>query len=769
MKLRTMTHVASALAIASTLSTHAFAQDAPGAPAAEAEPEETGNVIIVTALKRTDDIQDVPLSITAITGDVLEQSGVNDLQDLSFLVPNFQLNSSSQLSNVRINVRGVTSVGNSAIEPSVGVFVDGAYVPRPGSIIGNLYDVQQVEVLRGPQGTLFGRNTPIGAMNITTRRPEDTFGGSLQANIGNLDTWGLQGHLTGPIADGLDARIAFNYDNAGGFLENTFSGQDELAREDFSLRGRLVWDAAPGFEADLVVDYGRLEHTGAAIELLSESVTPAFINRFQSVYGTTIDFADTFDYRINQIHTDQAVNEQWGATLSLNVDIGDHTLTSVTAYRDWEENQVGEDVIRLPADLLGRDRISSTENFSQELRIASPDGGLIEYVAGLYYYRENYSIDTFFNIGQDYCDFTLPSIGAAALVPACNADLQNSVVDLFSQELQSFAAFGQATINLTDSFRLTGGLRWTRDEKTNGSFTRTVNNVAARPLAPSDETTTGLELKAEAVNWLLSAQVDVTPDVMLFATASTGFKSGGFNSEPGASNRVFNEENATTYELGMKSTLVNGDVTANVTVFQTEIDDFQERQFAGLGFVVNNAGSLRQRGVEADFIARPTDQIDLTVGVSYLDSEFTVFANAPGLPGGPPQDLTGRRRQDSPEWQFSLAGQWADEIGNSGIELMLRGEYQFVDEQFLDANLNPQSLQPSYSLANFKIGLADVDGSWNVSAFLRNAFDEGYCVRTFNQVAGGLFGAISGANNTSVQRCVVGRPRTYGVTIGTSF
>ncbi len=719
--------------------------------------------ITVTAQKREENIQDVPISITAISGDVIEQSGTRDLVDLAFLVPNFQFVQSSQLINARINIRGVTSVGNSAIEPSVGVFIDGAYIPRPGSVIGNLFDVERVEVLRGPQGTLFGRNTPVGALNITTRGPEEEFGASIKANYGSFGTYGVEGHVTGAIADGLAGRIAFNYDDFGGYVENAFSGEDELDREDFGLRGSLAWTVNSAISADLVVDYQTIDYAGAEVEILSESATDAFLNRFETVYGVRPDVRDTFDNEINQIHTDNATNEQWGATLTVDADVWDHTLTSITAYRDWEDEYLDEEVIRLPADILPRDRLSTTENFSQEVRIASPTGQFIEYVAGLFYYEEDYVIDTVFDLGPDYCNKTLASVGAGALAAPCNAAPQDAVIDLFSQELTSYAAFGQATANLTERLSLTGGLRWTRDEKDNGSFQRTVFNPAARVLAPVDENVQGLEQTAEAVNWLVNARYFPADDVMVFATASTGFKSGGFNSEPGASDRIFAEENAKNYELGIKSTLFDNRIVANATLYRTEIDDFQERQFQGLGFIVDNAGSLRQQGLELDVQAAPVEQLDILFGLSYLDSEFTDFANAPSLPGGGPQDLTGERRQDSPEWQVSLAAQWTDLVPDTEFQWFLRGEYQYTDEQFLDSNLNPQSLQEGFSLVNFRAGFGAEDGQWQLVGFVRNAFDEGYCARTFNQVAGGLFGAVNAAENTSVQRCVTGRPRVYGV------
>lgn len=724
-------------------------------------------VIIVTAQKRAQDIQDVPISVTVITGDVIEQSGIVDLVDLSLLVPNFQVNEGTPVVNARVNIRGVSSSSNDAIEPSVGIFIDGAYVPRPGAVMGNLFDIEQVEILRGPQGTLFGRNTPVGALNITTRRPEAEFGGSFMVQAQSFGGYNATGHVTGPIAPGLLGRLAVNYNKVGAYVENTFDNEDENSRENIGVRGRLAWEISNTVDADLVVDYQRLNNTGGHIELLSETVTDAFVNRFESVYGSRIDFDDTFDYRINHIHTDEAVNEQVGATLTVNAALGSHTLTSVAAYRHWQDDLGPEEVVRLPANILDRSVLSVSENYSLELRIASKENQKFSYVGGLFVYQEDYSIDTLFNLGPDYCNRLLPSVGRASLVGQCNAAPNGVADDRFSQQLASVAAFGQATYNVTDKLSFTGGLRWTRDEKSRGSFIRVVANPAL--FFATNETTTDLEIKADAVTWLASARYFATDDTMLFATVSTGYKSGGFNALPNAAERIFDEETSTSYEAGIKSTLFDGLMTANATVFRMDIVDFQERQFTGLGFIVDNAGSVRQQGVEIDVRARPLEQLDILAGLSFLDSEFTDYVGAPGLPGGPPQDHTGRRRPESPAWQASFAGTWTDKVPGTNLEWFIRGEYQFLDEQIFGPDLDPQSRQPAYSLANFRIGLGDATAKWTLDAFVRNAFQAGYCGRIFPQVLGGFFGAVDAGANTSVMRCVVGRPRTFGVRASTRF
>lgn len=759
---------ASMLAFGYPLAAPALAQDAASEPVSSEGETRKLDVITVTAQKRQENIQDVPISVTAITAEVIQESGVNDVTDLSFLVPNFQINPGGQVVAPRVGIRGVNSVSNQGIEPSVGIFVDGAYVPRPGAIMGNLFDIQQVEVLRGPQGTLFGRNTPIGAVNILTNRPEDAFGGSVSVEAASFGSYGAQGHLTGPLADNLTGRIALSYYKQGAYLENTFDNEDELEREDFGVRGRLLWDITETIEADLVVDHQTIDHSGAAQELVTGTVPQAFKDRVLALFGDEVDDSDTYDYRINHNHGDDGRVDQTGATLTFNIGMGDHTLTSITSARQFTEESKGEEVMRLPIDFLPREGELSFDNASQEFRIASPTGQTLEYVAGLFLYEEEFTNISVFGLGDDYCNIFLDSIGQSSNVEICNANPERAQEEDFTQELSSTAVFGQATFNVSDALSVTGGLRWTRDDK-EAVYERVINNPAIQRVASAPEPIQELETSSEAVDWLANIRYFVNDDIMLFATASTGFKSGGFNSNAGSQDRVFAEETSETYEAGLKSTLFDGLMTANATVFRTDVNDFQERSFDGIAFEVRNAGGVRLQGIELDARASPVEQLDILVGISYLDSEFTDFRGAPGLIGGPVQDLTGERRTESPEWTTSLAISWTDDIPGTQLEWFVRGEHQFVDEQLYQVNNDPQSRDPSYNLANFRAGLSNPGSDWEVTAFVRNAFEEEYCTRLQNQVLAGLFGGVNRTENTTVMRCIVGRPRTFGVEASKRF
>ena len=286
-------------------------------------------------------------------------------------------------------------------------------------------------------------------------------------------------------------------------------------------------------------------------------------------------------------------------------------------------------------------------------------------------------------------------------------------------------------------------------------------------LFTAPETTEGMKISESATTGFANVNWHVAEDIMLFATLSTGYKSGGFNSASGGKTplgeerRIFAAEETTNYELGVKSTLLDGSMTANVSLYRTDMDDFQDRAFDGISFIVINAGELRQQGMEADINWAPIEPLRIVAGVSYLDSEYLSFVGAPGLPGGDVQDLTGERRNFSPEWQANISADWTQSFAN-GMEWFVGGSYSWIDEQNIggSSNNNPQSLQASYALVNARVGLRSGSGDWDVTLFGNNLTDQGSCQTIYDQGFGGPLGAVDSANNTSVQRCALGAPRT---------
>ncbi len=709
----------------------------------------------------------MPISISAYSGEFLEELGLKTLEDVARLAPNFYISNSSQQTNNRIVIRGVGSVGNSGIEPSVGVFIDGVYYPRPGSVIGTMLDVKLVEVLRGPQGTLFGRNTPMGALNITTNNPTSEFEGLFELGYGNYNALEVGAMASGPLGDTIGGRIAIKYLDRDGYGENTFNGEDFGARDDLVIRGKLSFDFSDNFSLLLTADYAEINAEGTAIELLNDTASPVFNATLNALFGQNAQTEDSYDWIINQDHRDQLNDEQYGFSADLNYDFSNGIrLRSITAYRDWQAS-VFESAIRIPTHILPRITDYETTTFSQEFQLISAGGETIDWLAGLFYYDETYDIVQAFDAGDTYCVPVVFVIAGPEAAGACLAFPQDRFAEsFFDQDLQSLAAYGQATWNISYAWSITLGGRWTDDTK-DGDFVQQITNPFAG-LVRAPETVLDMERDDSKFTYFTNASWFVNPDTMLFATYSTGYKSGGFNSEGGAvplnQKRIFGPEETTNYELGIKSNLLNNTMTANVTAYRTDLEDFQDRLFDGLSFVVVNAGEVRQQGIEADINWVPMEQLRFIAGISYLDSEYLDFENAPGLPGGPPQDLTGERKPFSPKWQAALAGDWTGTLG-SGMQWFIGAGWQYIDKQNLGAvsNNNPQSEQDAYSLFNGRLGITASSGKWDLTLFGNNLTDEGYCITIFDQPLGAQLGALDPVNNTMVQRCVLGAPRTYNL------
>jgi iron complex outermembrane receptor protein len=420
---------------------------------------------------------------------------------------------------------------------------------------------------------------------------------------------------------------------------------------------------------------------------------------------------------------------------------------------------------------LPRNHIYTTETISQEFQLLSPTDQPLTYVLGLFYYEEDFDIDEDFDAGVDGCIPLVFAFAGAGLATICQSMSQSPATDSdYTQSLTSTAAFAQATYSFTDRFSMTFGGRFTSDSK-DAAFLQTIPNAVIGGLFRAAESVPDLSSDDDAFTWLVNASFYATDDVMLFASASTGFKGGGFNSGGsgvalGKEARIFQEETSTNFELGIKSKFWDDKATANFTLYHTELDDFQDRSFDGLSFLTRNAGERTQEGFEADIVLNPVDSLMIFGGLSYLDAEFDSFDSASPLPGDTtPQNLSGRRPHFSPEWQGSLVAEWRADLGSSNVEWFLRPEYTYLGEQNIGANtnLNPQSIQDSYGLVNLRLGLAAVDGRWQVTAYGKNLSDEGFCEVIFDQPLGEQLNGVNPVANTVPQRCSLSSPRTYGV------
>ncbi len=761
-----------ALALVTLSGTEAVAQEEAGVQNDEARLD----VMTVTAQKREQNVQEVPISVSAYSGEFLEDSGAQTLQDIALYSPNFLLPSSSQLTNARIQIRGVGSVGNAGIEPSVGVFIDEVYYPRPGSILGNLLDVEAVEVLRGPQGTLFGRNTAAGALSVRTKDPSlNGNSAALTFGIGSQDAYNGSIVFNSVLSDRVAMRFAGQYSDHGGFGSNLLTNEEFGARDDLNLRGKVLFEASEQLTLKLSADYSQINFDGQTVELLADTIpSPVFGGTLGALFGAPARDAflaaseDPYDHDIYQDHRDFSDDSQWGLALHADYELASgHVIRSITSYRDWEASNFGSS-LRLPAQLFPRRQEFENQTFSQEVQLISPSGGEFEYVLGAFYYDESYEIADNSDLGPQFCIPIVAGLAGAQAAQGCAAGQQVDASEVsFSQDLTSYALFGQGTWRPSEQWALTAGLRWTDEEK-DAEFSSVINNPFITTLMiRSAEALPSTTLDDSQVTYFANASWFPTDDVMVFATYSTGYKGGGFNTQGAfpaltASQRVFDAENSENFELGIKSQFFDNTLQANVTAYRMDLQDYQDRAFDGISFITRNVGELRQQGVEADIVWAPIDQLTVNSGLSFLDSEFLDYQNASPLPGGPVQDLTGGEAHFSPDVQGSMVVDWSDGIG-ANKEYFIRGEMQYIGEQNVGANTNnnSQTIQDAYALFNARVGLAADDDKWRLTVWGKNLTEEGYCTSIFNQPFGGQLGGTS--NLQTPQRCVVGAPRTYGV------
>ena len=365
--------------------------------------------IIVTSQKREQNVQDVPISVSTFSDDFFTKSNVNTLRDMARYAPNMSLPQSSTIANQRIILRGVGSVGNSAIEPTVAVFIDGVYYPRPSSIVGSMTDLDRAEVLRGPQGTLFGRNASMGALNIVTKNPTDEHEGRISVGYGDYDEKRVSGYINSAISKMASARFSFQASDRDGYGDNTYTENGSRNTvgdwQDLTARGKLLLTPNANTGILLTADYSRVRNEGAVTEFIGDTAPGHTLFGLPHILpsGELPEAEDVYDHKLNQMHRDDAADEQWGLSGDITWAVGNHTIRSITAYRDWQNDSLDQSVIRLPADLVPTDQWYDAETFSQELQITSPEGEKFEYVLGLYYYDEKYTLDSDSRIGKDFC------------------------------------------------------------------------------------------------------------------------------------------------------------------------------------------------------------------------------------------------------------------------------------------------------------------------------------------------------------------------------
>ncbi|MDZ4372783.1 MAG: TonB-dependent receptor [Phenylobacterium sp.] len=745
------------------------------AQTAEAQLEE----LVVTAQKRAENVQDVPLSITALSGRDLEAANVTNFRELTAMVPALRMEGSNNTRNTTVSLRGIGNSGNNpGIEYSVGVFLDGVYLPGLSVLQGDLVDIQSVEVLRGPQGTLYGRNTPVGAINIITREPQAEPEGMASVGLGNYDQRHAKGYLGGALSEDLSARASFWLRDRDGFARNLATGGRVNDMSGGGGRLRALWRPNDDTKIDLVGHYSIVRSKGGVADAINPTgpggvASPGFLAATAAL-GYNFQNFTTGDFVVqaDDVTNDKAIS--YGASVTGAFELpGGHSLTSITA---WDVNIGGADPYSadaLPQNVAKLVERGEIESFSEELRLSSPTGGFLEYIAGLYLYRQTYDFWSTVTVGPD-ANRLLPLPAAAGGPQRFQVgDRMRSEADL---KTRSTALFGTTRFNFTERWRASLGVRYVWEKKDGViNHTNSPGTNAAFQALFGPNPIGAVERSEEKFTWLISTQYDLTPDIMAFASVSTGYKAGGFNARRQAPSAPvqFEPESSIDYQLGLKSQLLDRRLRLNLTLFNMVLSDFQEsilNPVTRSGFLTGNAGERRVRGLEGDFAAVVGPHLRFSGGLTYLDAEFTDYTIGPCSAGRPANgslpntcSFNGLTPVSSPKWKFNLAGDYARPIADD-LMFNARLEVQHTSEMLLDAALDPRSRQKAVTLLNGSLSIGAEARGWSTRLWVKNLTDEHY----FQRIGGIPLAPMVSTGGTGGAEGFHGyyaEPRTYGLEV----
>jgi iron complex outermembrane receptor protein len=713
--------------------------------------------VIVTATKREAGLQDVAVTVNAFTEQTILNAGINSTEDVAILTPSLSITSNSSPFTARVSIRGVgTSQTDPALEPSVGIFVDGVYFSRSGLGMSELTDIERIEVLQGPQGTLYGKNTNAGAISVTTKKPSlEQTEGYIEVTAGNYDLQKLTATVTGPISDTVAYRIAGNATQRDGYFENSGSADDASDTDDWNLSAKVLFE--PSENTSFLFAASRVERDTTCCGA-DATQAPEVIAELEN-QGFTPIANDSEDYKIATNQTNRFDMESDNLSLTADFELDSGTITALTAWNDYEYLRT-LDVDRSELDILTiKDDFNTGDSFSQEIRFTSNGEDNLAYQVGLFYYEstteqgggEKYAgPNTGVFIGDDFLTIASQQNLPLRLPVTFLAQPGDHLVVDHVWDSETIAAFGQATWSVSDNLRFTGGLRWTQEDKSADLFAQTNSTAPSVALAgvslldsvfaPVDQK---FDRTSEGVDWLANISYDLNDDVMLFAAVSTGTKSGGFNGANGSvDEREFDDEESINYELGIKSEWLESTLRINATAFLSSFEDYQTQvqQASGTGSIVSNEGDVETSGIDLNIEVVPLPILTLSAGVLYLNKAETTAGPNKG------QALT-----FAPEFSGTVAATFMFPVADGG--LFVRTDYSYMGEHITNSQ-NP--IEQSRTTVNTTVGWANEQ--WRMSIWGKNLTDEAY-----SGIDASTF-AFSGMDASFLTP-----PRTYGASVRYSF
>ncbi|RLU04415.1 TonB-dependent receptor [Pseudomonas prosekii] len=735
-----------------------------GKPAADSAQLET---VTVTTRRREESSQDVPTPMSVVSGQALETQRVYRIQDLQQLVPSVNV-AYMHARQSSVSIRGLgNNPASDGLEGSVGLYIDNVYLGRPGMAVFDLMDIEQLEVLRGPQGTLFGKNTTAGVINISTRAPSFTPERSIETSVGEDGYFQTKGTISGPLNDELAGRFSAYRTRSDGDIKNEFNGHDLNGGSREGFRGQLLYKPNESFNLRWIGDYNEEDSSAGTRVLYNTGPTINGVNLYESRAAAAGATLVNGSHRKVNLDNDQHVTvHQGGTSLEANWNLpSDFTLTSISSYRWWNFTPRNDDGLNVPASYNAGVSVEDKQ-YSQEFRLASPKGEFFDYVLGAYYFGNDLDNKSFANYGPQADIWNGTPAGALANVDS---------VGKGHIKTDSFALFAQGTWHLTPRLDFTAGVRGTYEEK-NASVTRAapVGGAAVTGAAATARRgRTGaydsgdLNQYSASPSGLLNLSYRFTDDLLGYATVSHGEKSGGVNlavgSAPtaGADSLLIGTERANNAELGFKSTLWDRRLQLNANVFWTQVNAYQTNAYDAANRVqyLTNAGSVRSRGVEFESTLVPLRGLTLNINGSYNDVSYLSYKDAPcppeisQAPGAPAScDLSGHQVVGASKWIGNANGEYKWNL-SSGLEEYVTASYAFRSKAVGTVEDSDYGQIPSYAVVNLSTGLrGDFNqGQWDVSLWLKNAFDKTYYTTLWTGGNGGYEGLL-------------GTPRTLGLT-----
>jgi iron complex outermembrane receptor protein len=714
----------------------AFGQNAASTPqsgATEPQLEE----ITVTARHRKESLQAVPVAVSVVSGEQALRANLNDIQDISAEIPTVNFRTSSSNKDRTLFIRGIGTISTSpGVEPSVATVVDGVVLARSGQTTLDILDLDHIEVLRGPQGTLFGKNASAGVINIVTLDPTaDYHAYGDAAYFSGGDEYRLKGGASGGlIPDKLTGMFSALIGNYDGNVTNLYNHETVNGYSHYGFRSKLVATPADALKVTLAFDYMRSEDTipNGVFTASTQTAYPTGVvtqnPALASLLSGSAIIASPDNRQISNDLVSGTTDDNGGFAATVDYTLGDHSLTSITAYRKWRNDQVQDydqlSQLTLKSPKLADHGTLTFDQFSEEARIASPKGGLIDYVGGFYFMHA---------VDAEVYRRSLQQLTAAGVV-------SNAGVSTYGTTGDNYAVFGEADLNLTDSFRLIAGLRLVRDDLDYGFNRVSTSAVALTGIRPAFASAGSTE--SDDYSGRTGLQYDLLQDVTAYFTYSRGYKGPAFNvffnMQP-TDTLALKPETSNAYEIGLKSRFWDDRVQANVAAFMTDFDNYQ----ANFSDVANgalvtrliNAGQVSTQGVEADLTARATQYLTLTTDAAFTHARVDKF-NCPANAAAS-CNINGQPLPFAPDWKLSVRADYLAPLSDV-YDLTFDTSYDWQSKTQYQLSETPDTIQGAYGVWDGGVTLANRDQNWRITVLVKNILDTHYA----SYIAHGNLGGV---------------------------